>query len=443
MSKDRMSSECSLPTRFFLLSVKQCSHFLQSHALLNLHIIHSSQAPGGGFDGPAGAAGNNTSGSIHRNGASGGPGANASTDATRASPETFLHPSLGAAGFRMYQAGAQHNLSFMSHSHPLSMHHYMGGVNPLIASFTPYDGVGTQPEFSPMQLLKVMSRFTSGGLVHLPYFHLCRELGARAVDGMIRGKVVDVKWTDGIPGAVDASRRPVSMAVNQGVGVGVSGGGVGGSSSANYLGPGQVGSAAAGSSMLVAQQSPQQVSVGQSGTSAGTGVVSGSTTAVDFHSNGSHQQLGNNPPPPLHSHSQHSSMMMPMHPPPPVFSEEDEAGSAADVMVPISEEEIAEQQRSFVQQQQRQQQIDLETEPDHPPPPFSPPPRHYGPGGYHGGEDYMMDDEEEEEDEEEVIGPKLFPVSPIMRYAMREVIKEYEDDRSVSEYASLSDVDEY
>jgi hypothetical protein len=30
-----------------------------------------------------------------------------------------------------------------------------------------------------------------------------------------------------------------------------------------------------------------------------------------------------------------------------------------------------------------------------------------------------------------------------MRYAMREVIKEYEDDRSVSEYASLPDVEEY
>lgn len=48
-----------------------------------------------------------------------------------------------------------------------------------------------------------------------------------------------------------------------------------------------------------------------------------------------------------------------------------------------------------------------------------------------------------EEEYFELVGPKLIPVTPIMRYAMGEVIEEYEDDQSVSEYASLSDVDEY
>jgi hypothetical protein len=43
----------------------------------------------------------------------------------------------------------------------------------------------------------------------------------------------------------------------------------------------------------------------------------------------------------------------------------------------------------------------------------------------------------------EVVGPKLVPTTPIMRFAMRDVVQEYEDDQSVSEYASLSDVDEY
>ena len=43
----------------------------------------------------------------------------------------------------------------------------------------------------------------------------------------------------------------------------------------------------------------------------------------------------------------------------------------------------------------------------------------------------------------EVVGPKLFPITPIMRFAMRDVVHEYEDNQSVSEYASLSDVDEY
>lgn len=50
------------------------------------------------------------------------------------------------------------------------------------------------------------------------------------------------------------------------------------------------------------------------------------------------------------------------------------------------------------------------------------------------------------EEEEEIVGPKLVPTTPIMRFAMREVVQEYyddEDDRTVSEYASLSDVEEY
>lgn len=399
------------------LGIKQCSHFLQAHAMLNLHIIHSSQAPGGGFDGPSNGAGN-PSGSLHN--------ANASTEANRASPETFLHPSLGAAGFRMYQAGGngtQQNLggSYMSGG--------AGTVSPLIASFTPYDGVGSQPEFTPMQLLKVMSRFTSGGIHYLPYFHLCRELGARAVDGMIRGKVVDVKWTDGIPGAVDASRRPASVAVNLQHG---STNNVLNTSNvqAQYQQPHQLMDGTGSTSMLRPMQTPSiqqlpQTSVGHSISGTGTGIMSGSTTAVDF-SNGSHQHLGTNPPPLPHA------LTMPLHPPPPVFSEEDEGSP----MVPISEDEIVEQQRSFQQQQPYHHQDEM---PEHPPPPFSGPIRHYGPGGY----DEEMMDEMDVEEEEEVIGPKLFPVSPIMRYAMREVIKEYEDDRSVSEYASLSDVDEY
>ena len=48
-------------------------------------------------------------------------------------------------------------------------------------------------------------------------------------------------------------------------------------------------------------------------------------------------------------------------------------------------------------------------------------------------------------EEEEIVGPKLVPTTPIMRYAMREVVQEYydNDDRTVSEYASLSEVEEY
>lgn len=47
------------------------------------------------------------------------------------------------------------------------------------------------------------------------------------------------------------------------------------------------------------------------------------------------------------------------------------------------------------------------------------------------------------DDDGGVVGPKLFATTPIMRYAMREVVQEYQDDQSVSEYASLSDPEEY
>lgn len=50
---------------------------------------------------------------------------------------------------------------------------------------------------------------------------------------------------------------------------------------------------------------------------------------------------------------------------------------------------------------------------------------------------------DEEDEEEEVIGPKLVPLTPIMRYAMREVVLEYEDVRTLSDYASFTDVEEY
>ena len=54
-----------------------------------------------------------------------------------------------------------------------------------------------------------------------------------------------------------------------------------------------------------------------------------------------------------------------------------------------------------------------------------------------------VDEDEEEDEDEEVLGPKLVPISPIMRFAMMEVVQEYyaDEDRTESEYASLSDAD--
>ena len=47
------------------------------------------------------------------------------------------------------------------------------------------------------------------------------------------------------------------------------------------------------------------------------------------------------------------------------------------------------------------------------------------------------------EDEEQIVGPKLVPIIPIMRYAMRKVVDEYRDDaRIASEYESLDEMEE-
>lgn len=147
-------------------------------------------------------------------------------------------------------------------------------------------------DFTAMQLLKVMSRLTQPDVTFLSYFLLCREIGVRAVDGMVKGRVLDLRWTE-----------PVSKEGN----------------------------------------SVRRVS---------RPIATIPRTMVD----------------PL----------------------------APVAMVP--EEQIL-----------------------------------------------PVDEDEDDEDDQDdlVVGPKLVPATPIMRYAMREVVQEYEDEQSVSEYASLSDVDEY
>ncbi|KAG6846185.1 hypothetical protein H0H93_015548 [Arthromyces matolae] len=167
-------------------------------------------------------------------------------------------------------------------------------------------------DFTAMQLLKVMSRLTQPHTSYIPYFHLCREIGVRAVDGMIKGRLLDLRWTETVTKENTEDLRTRSGVLN-----GAAGG----------PGPGGIPSYAPPGIDPVAADMVPQVSASEEG------------------------------------------------------------------MIPVSEHELG--QRDIY------------------------------------------------EDVLEVVGPKLVPTTPIMRYAMREVVQEYEDDRSVSEYASLSDVDEY
>ncbi|CCL99349.1 uncharacterized protein FIBRA_01367 [Fibroporia radiculosa] len=278
------------------LDIKQSSHFLQAHALLNLHIIHSAQAPPNNI------------------GSNGGEEPATSPQSASASHHAIhrLSPPPGSStGFHIYS--------------PLT-------ANPHAAppTFGSIGGGEAAPEFhadfTAIQLLKVMNRLGQPGARSLPYFLLCREMGVRAVDGMVKGRILDLRWTDPISKeGVDS--RTMSMRLRD--------------------------STRLRDSIRVRDSVRMQFAAGSS------------ATAVNDYNDIA-------------------------------LSEEGE-------MVPMTEEEILRAHERMIEGQ--------------------------------GPEDY----------EEEIVGPKLVPITPIMRYAMREVVQDYydNDDQTVSEYASLSEVEEY
>ena len=169
-------------------------------------------------------------------------------------------------------------------------------------------------EYSATQLLRVMNRFIQPGTRALSYFILCREMGARAIDAMVRGKILDIRWTDTIS-REGYDPRVMSMRIRE--------------------------------SMPAAQR----------------------------HANSSGTVVNDQD----------------------ILSEMSEDGD----MYALSEEEMM---------RMSQQQWEILGA----------------------------------EDEEQIVGPKLVPITPIMRYAMRKVVDEYrDDDRTVSEYESLAEVEEY
>lgn len=289
------------------LDVKQSSHFLQAHSLLNLHIIHSSQSETS--QPQATTAGASTTSHVNN--------------------PSLLHPNLGPAGFRTYTP------STVGHSiaHPGLAAAGLSDdrVTAMVPGYYAAD-------FTAMQLLKVMSRLagrsgrgSQAGTVqgpeeapYLPYFLLCREMGVRAVDAMVKGRVLGLRWTEPVTKeGVETRIRSTISALNP---PGYREGNFGGNSSATAVDMG--------------------------------GVVPPAAPGI-------------------------------LHPPPHIDDLDDED------MVAVSDHEMG--------------------------------------GPYFDGEEELL----------EVVGPKLIPVTPIMRYAMKEVVQEYEDDGSVSEYASMIDPEEY
>ncbi|RPD53733.1 hypothetical protein L226DRAFT_469903 [Lentinus tigrinus ALCF2SS1-7] len=296
------------------LDIKQSSHFIQAHALLNLHIIHSAQAS---TNGQAPEAPNGRGAASPQN-------EHASTHAIhRLSPPVSATPG---SGFRIYSP-----LTANPHQSPPAIFASSGANGDEAPEF--------QPDFSAYQLLRVMNRLAQPRTRSLPYFLLCREMGAKAIDGMVKGRILDLRWTE-----------PVSK---------------------DFTDPFRM-------SMRVRESIRMQLG-GTGGPRAG---AESSATAVDEPIAGTSTSAG-------------------VGPGTEGIGAEGAYGSEED-MVPMSDEEVLRAHERLM---------------DGPP---------------------LAGDEEEE-----VLGPKLVPISPIMRYAMQEVVQEYyaDDDRTESEYASLSDAD--
>ncbi|GAA5973059.1 hypothetical protein JCM11641_000392 [Rhodosporidiobolus odoratus] len=159
------------------ISPDDSSHFLQAHSLLNLQLIHSMPLR------------------------------------PSSSTEEAETEDPRASGFRIHSSLA----SASPHSAP----------SPFSAP-----SASEGPDFFPEDLLTVLRRLQppsanspggkpgrtestegeekeEGGQDSLPYFPLCRELGARAVDGMIRGRVLELRWSRAITeeGDLEEKRR--------------------------------------------------------------------------------------------------------------------------------------------------------------------------------------------------------------------------------------------
>jgi hypothetical protein len=267
-------------------------------------------------------------------------------------------------------------------------------------------------DFTASQLIKVMVKLTEnedGPARALPYFLLCKEIGVKAVDGMVRGRILDLRWTEVVKrsntvGAEDRT-NPNSQSIlqlqasqsqiqsrNQSADVlRVRGGG------ASYKGT----------------LTPKEITPKPSQTTQ-TSRESGDIGDVTENGHVLIEELFRG-----HSHEDH----VPHH----VRTDSHTRAESAATMINPQEAIYDAEEGEIVPA--------LSDAGDTP---------ITGPGERRYQPAYHPQEVEEVSADDGFVGPKLFPATPIMRYAMKVVVSDYilEDD-TVSEYASLSDVNEY
>lgn len=356
------------------LDIKQSSHFLQAHALLNLHIIHSSECPPETID-------NN------RRGQQMSPGSN-----DRATPS--------GSGFRIY--------------------------SPLTAGVSEEEEDHHTADFTASQLIKVMVKLTEnedGPVRALPYFLLCKEIGVKAVDGMVRGRILDLRWTDVVRRSntfgMDDRTNPNSQSVLQihpsqsqiqsQIHSRVQSADVlrmrgGGASYKGTLTPKEI----TPKPSQTTQDSRESCDIGDATLIHGTenGHVHIEEQDREHHDDNDDDDVSQRQHGRDHSHTRVESTTTMINPQEAIYDAEE--GEIIPALSDAGDTPVT------------------------------------GPGEHRYQPMFHQEEVEDDYGDDGFVGPKLYPATPIMRYAMKVVVGDYivEED-TVSEYASLSDVNEY
>ena len=270
-------------------------------------------------------------------------------------------------------------------------------------------------DFTASQLIKVMVKLTEnedGPARALPYFLLCKEIGVKAVDGMVRGRILDLRWTDVVKRSntigMEDRTNPNSQSIlqlqasqsqiqsrNQSADVlRMRGGG------ASYKG-----------TLTPKEITPKPSQTTQTSRESGDieDVVEDDHVLVEEpdrghpHDDHVHRHVRSD------SHTRAESAATMINPQEAIYDAEE--GEIVPAMSDAGDTPVTGPGEQRYQPTYHQEEVELV---------------------------------EEDSGDDGFVGPKLFPATPIMRYAMRVVVSDYivEDD-TVSEYASLSTVQEY
>jgi hypothetical protein len=268
-------------------------------------------------------------------------------------------------------------------------------------------------DFTASQLVKVMVKLIEnedGPARALPYFLLCKEIGVKAVDGMVRGRILDLRWTDVVKRSntvgLDDRTNPNSQSV------------------LHMPSHSQIQSRAQSADVLrvrggatydsaIGDMTPKVITPKTSQNTQNTRESRDTTDAIQIHDPDNdhahiqerdcdHNQNGRASPH-IGNHTRAESAATMINPQEAIYDAEE--GEIVPAMSDVGDTPVT-----------------------------GPGEQRYQPRYHEVEEDYGDDG---------FVGPKLLPATPIMRYAMREVVDECIEGDTVSEYASLSDVNEY